>query len=200
MHPGSMAEGGHGSNEGRIIASLPEAAPDPLRTFVAVWEGPRMRVTLAIAAPLSLILMAGCVHGVPEGTALSVAIQPGGAHERAGVVGVRVANASSEPRCVHADILENPDTTYVSVRLRRNGRTIKPPERGFLMPPKRAGLIPLTPADEVNFDLDVFGHFSPSQLVRQEGLEARVGISSSPCSNSTIGQSQVSWSAWSAVR
>jgi hypothetical protein len=138
-----------------------------------------MRVALAVL--LCVFLIAGCVHGAPDGTALDV--RASAAHELAGDVAVRITNVTGETRCIHADLLENLATTYVAVRLRRNGRNIQQPEGGFLLPPKRAGLAQLAPGESATFDLNVPSHFSPAQTVPLAGLEARIGIGNWPCSN-----------------
>jgi hypothetical protein len=69
-----------------------------------------------------------------------------------------------------------------------------------LIIPQRSGYEELPPNGELTFRLNMNQRFRPTRRPGQEKWEARVAIVSSPCSASTVGESRLSWSAWTNIR
>lgn len=158
-----------------------------------------MRAILNAIALMSFILTVGCAHQPPERGGLSVVILPTDAQEPKGLVQIHVSNIGEEARCIHKETLENARTAAITVRLRLNGRNIARLPDGLLLP-QRLGYEQLSPDEGLTFRVDLSQRFSRTQSSAIDDWEARIAIVSLPCSDLSVGQAQLSWSAWTPVR
>jgi hypothetical protein len=150
---------------------------------------------------LAVVLTAGCVTPSPGS---SVTVDPLALSlarvtlEARPALTVTMTNRSATVICVRAELLRNPHSNEIDLKLRdRSGRTIKPEDPGFL-PPPNVQPVPIAPGESVQgqFFLDSRFKLKGSSKRLPEELSAQVTFLYDLCDAS---QSRLAVSAWQRI-
>lgn len=113
-----------------------------------------------------------------------------------------VTNKSKEPMCIRSDVLQNPETHEMDVKLRdTHGRVFNQATKGYIPEPRVTGIISIEPdgSAQGSYYLDWKSEEAVAEGLSRDGWSAQLAFDYGSCSNFTKDGPRRATSSWQPI-